>query len=295
MVTLGNFQVRSSKQLRSEIRYDTFTDINTLNNYYLSRPNSIKIFESFSWTNFKWSESYIRSRFQLAKDYKNKVNGLVFLLQEEVYKPSRTPQVSPSTANGNSYQLEGVTIPAMPGNEDVYFTALLTAWKNLCASLGKKAVILGSPAVCSDDDVWIYMYGSSAINYIANNYDMIYLYHFPITKSFAQGSLCTQQNGNPGKYDASSYIKFWRNKGFKGLINYLLVTKFAKGVGTTDYATVEADFINAANAGVDIISTYPYINEANNDNDATERMIQIYNNYNPTTCKSITCNFTITN
>lgn len=292
MVEIGNFQLKYPSQIKPEIKYDTFTDTTTLNNYYSSRPNSIKILEFFDWSSFNWSQSYIKSRFTMAESYKNKVDGLVFLLQEEVYKPSKTPQSNISTANGPSYTLENTIIPQMPGNEDSYFVALLTAWKKLCVRLKKKCILLGSPAVCSDDSVWEYIYGNPAINYISSNFDMIYLYHFPITIQNATGSNCTQQNGKTGKYDAKSYIQFWRKKGFNKLINYLLVTKFAKGVGTADNAVVEADFVSALNAGADIISCYPFKNELNNDHDATTRLISLYNKYN-TSCKAISLNFSI--
>lgn len=298
MVEIGNFQVRSSSQLKSEISYDTFTDTTTLNNYYLSRPNSYKILESFDWGRFNWSKSYIESRFTLAESYKNKVNGLVFLMQEEIYKPSKSPLTSKSTLNKTSYVIEGVTIPAMPANptdsqEDAYILSLLKAWKALCKRLKKDSVLLGCAAACENDSVWSYMYGSPAINYIAANFNMIYVYGFPDTLAFANGATCSSQYVQSGKKDAKSRINFWRNKGFNGKINYILTTKFKKGIGTTDYAAVKADFISAADAGANIISTYPFINEANNDNLASSRLIKLKNEYEPSACKSISLNFSI--
>lgn len=274
MVLLGNLQINGSAAQRNPIfLYDTFTDIGSLK---YSRSGTLKILEHYSYPGFSFSKAYIKSRFDLAVKYASQVDGLVFLLQEEIYKPSRTPQVSSASANGSSYTLEGVTIPAMPGNEDGYFVALLTAWKRLCIRLGKKAVLLGSPAVCSDDGVWPYMYGSQGISYIAANFDMIYLYHFPVTLSQAQGAICTQMNKNPGKNDAASYIRYWKGKGFRGLINYILVTKFSDFPGSTDINVIRADFKSAADSGADIISTYPYANGVYSNTDAVKRILDIY-------------------
>lgn len=275
MVSLGNFQINgSAAQKNPLIRYDTFTDVGSLRN---ARTGTIRILEHFGFGN--WSESYIRSRFSLAAQYASQVDGLIFLLQEEIYKPSRTPQTSAGTVQGG-YSIEGVNIPS--SNEDAYILALLTAWKKMCARLGKKAVICGSPAVCSDDAIWSWMYGAAGVSYIAQNYDMIYLYHYPQTVSASQGATCTQMNGNPGKNDAASYIKFWRGRGFKGLINYILITKFSNWPGSTDMNVIRADF-KSANAGADIISTYPYSNGVYSNSDAVGRMLQIAAEYGGST------------
>lgn len=265
MVVLGNMQINgSAAQNNPAITCDTFTDTGSLK---YARPGTVRILEQFGFGN--WSESYIRSRFALAEKYASQVDGLILLLQEEVYKPSRTPQTSATTLQGG-YSIEGVNIPS--SNEDAYFLALLTAWKKLCVRLGKKACICGSLAVCSDDGVWAWMYGSLGVSYIAQNYDMIYLYHYPQTVAVAQGATCTQMNGNPGKNDAASYIKFWRGRGFNGLINYILT-------GSTDFNVIRADFKSAVDAGADIISTYPYANGVYSNSDAVGRMLQIAAEY----------------
>jgi len=89
-------------------------------------------------------------------------------MQEEIYKPSRSPLVNKSTLNTTSYTIEGITIPAMSANptdaqEDAYLLALLKAWKALCNRLGKDAVLLGCAAGCEDDSIWSYMYGSQQL------------------------------------------------------------------------------------------------------------------------------------
>lgn len=272
---LGNFQINGSAAQKDPIiKYDTFTDTGSLK---YARPGTTKILEQFSYPGFSFSQAYIRGRFALAIKYASQVDGLIFLMQEEVYKPSRTFQVRADSANGPAYVLEGVTIPGMPGNEDAYFVSLLQAWKNLCTRLGKKAVICGSPAVCSDDAIWPYMYGSAGVSYIASYFDLIYLYHFPTTLSLAQGATCTQMNKKPGKNDAASYIRYWRSMGYRGLINYILVTKFSDFPGSTDINVIRADFKSAADAGADIISTYPYANGVYSNSDAVQRMIDILN------------------
>jgi len=271
MVLLGNFQINGSAAQKDKlIGVDTFTDVGSLANV---RANTTKILNVYGFTS--WSQADITAKFNRAIKYASKVDGLVFL-GEEHYKPSRTPQTNPATANGPAYTLEGVTIPAMPAaGEDAYILALLKAWLAMCKRLGKKAWICGSPAVCSDPAIWPYQYGNAGIDYIAKNYNGIFLYHYPTTLSLAQGATCNQQNGNPGKNDAKSYIDFWRGKGFTGSINYILVTKFPDFPGSQDYNVIKADFKNALDAGANIISTYPYANGVYSNSEAVPRMLKI--------------------
>jgi len=271
MVEIGNFQINgSSQQKDSRFTYDIFTDTGSLSR---ARAGTYKILNLFGFTS--WSQIAIKTKFSIAEQYASQVNGLVWI-GEEWYKPSRTPQINPATAQGN-YTLEGINIPS-PSNEDDFILALLRAWKNMCNRLGKDAWICGSPAVCSDDAVWPWMYGNAAIPYMATNYNMI-LYHYPTTLSAAQGTTCKQQNGNPGKNDAASYIKFWKGKGVKKII-YNLTTKFPNSPGTTDINVIRADFKSAADAGANIISTYPYANGISSDGSAASRLIEILNWYN---------------
>jgi len=271
MVEIGNFQINSSIQQKDpRLKTHIFTDTGSLSQNLIG----FKILDLFGFTS--WSQAAITAKFNTAISNASKVDGLVFL-GEEWYKPSRTPQISTRSAQGG-YTIEGVAIPS-PSNEDQFILALLKAWVAMCRRLGKKAVLCGSPAVCSDDAVWTWMYGSPAVSYIASNFDIIILYHYPTTLSAAQGAACTQQNKNPGKNDARSYISYWKEKGFKGKIIYIIVTKFPDFPGSTDINVIKADFKSAADAGADTIVTYPYANGVYSDGSAATRLIDIYNWY----------------
>jgi len=274
-VEIGNFQINgSSQQKDSRLTWDIFTDTGSLSR---ARPNTTKILNLFGFTS--WSKASIEAKFNTAIANAHKVNGLVFL-GEEWYKPSHTPQMSASSAQGG-YTIEGVSIPS-PSNEDQFILALMKAWVAMCRRLGKKAVLCGSPAVCSDNAVWPWMYGSPAISYIASHFDIIILYHYPTTLPEAQGVSCKQDNGNTGYRDAKSYIKFWQGQGFMGKIIYLLITKFPNFPGSTDINVIRADFKSAADnmrLG-DVIVTYPYANGVYSDGSAATRLIDIYNWYN---------------
>jgi len=214
---LGNFQVNgSSVQANSRIRYDTFTDIQSLK--YV-RPGTTRILEHFGWGN--WSQSWIRSRFTLAQQHASKVDGLIFLLHEEVYKPSRTSQMPRSSVQGG-YTIEGITIPS-PSNEDNYLLALLQAWKKLCVRLGKKAVLCGNAAGCEASTIWDYIYGKPAMDYIVQNYDVMYVAAYPTSVDYAKGKACTTQY-TTGYMDAKSRIAYLRARGFKKTIIYVMVT-----------------------------------------------------------------------
>lgn len=299
MVEIGNFQFRNSAdQNNSKIKYDTHTDINSLN---YRRSGSIKILESFNfpprgkpWDSsyFNWSESYIRSRFSLAEQHSSKVDYLVFLLHEEIYLLSMTSgwqKVPISTANGNAYIIEGIPIPKMPeAGESAFLVALLKAWKSLCNRLNKKAAILGCAAPYEPNVAigWKNLYSQNGLNYIAKNYDMIYIYRFPVTKSQAE---CSTKG-----YCSKEFIEYWRNTlGFTGKINYILDTYFSNTVGSLDYNVIKADFVTAANSGADIVSAYPFKNVKDNDSFATSRLIQIFNEYQPSSCQQISCNLSI--
>ena len=283
-VHLGNFGFMGAKpQLNKSIEFDTSNYKGALG---MKRPGVFTTVQHFSFPGFSWSKEYIINRFKLAEELAAKgADGLIFLLQEEIYRPSATPQVKRQSANGSAYSIKTSkgnygTIPSMPGNEDAYFLALLKAWKKLSATLGKKAVIVGCSAECEASDVWDYLYTRAGVKFIAENFDMIYLYHYPSSASLAKGASCTNSYTNrKGTHDAASYIRFWRNQGFQGLVNYLLVTKFANGVGTTKKSVVRADFVNAVKAGANIISCYPYISGKDNDTLAVDRMLDIYRGY----------------
>lgn len=292
MVSLGNFQVWSKTQQKSAITFDTFTDTNTLKAF--NRKNATRIYESFNRKIFTWSQEYIRDIFYKAEQNKNYADYLVFLLQEEIYTLSETqrifPNIKASSANGSSYTIEGVKIPKMPdAGESAYLLALLKAWHALCKRLNKKSAILGCPAVYDADPKSTFeeIYTKSGITYIKDNYDMFYIYKFPTTgkaKTFG--------------YRAKEPLDYWRKTlGYTGKINYILDTYFGKynglDVGSQNYNTIFDDFENAADNGADIISCYPSINMINGDSLATDRLIKIANEYQPTQCKQIVCNFTI--
>jgi len=274
LVEIGNFQINgSSQQKDSRLTWDIFTDTGSLSR---ARAGTKKILNVFGFTS--WSEASIRDKFKTATDNASKVDGLSW--PEEWYKPSRTPQMSAGSAQGG-YTIEGVVIPS-PSNEDQYILALLKAWVAMCRRLGKKAVLCGSPAVCSDNAVWPWMYGSPAVSYITAYFDIIILYHYPTTLAAAQGASCKQSNGNTGYNDAKSYIKFWHGQGFMGKIIYLLITKFPNFPGSTDINVIRADFKSAADnmRMGDVIVTYPYANGVYSDGSAASRLIDIYNWYN---------------
>lgn len=280
---LGIFQNNGSIKDNSLLEYWSLTDTQSINSV---PPGKVKILQSYCFPNFRWDKAFIQSRFDLAVKYSSQVDYLVFLLQEEIYTPERSTgfqQVPLSSANGSAYILEGVTIPAMPSaGSEAFFLALLQAWKALCIRLGKGMALCGSPASCSDDAVWPYVYGNSGVSFIAGNVDLLFLYHYPPSISLAQGATCTQMNGNPGKNNAKSYIDFWRGCGYKGLINYIITTRFPDNVGTTDINIIDADFKNAYDNlnNTDIVSSYPYANGVFSDSSAIPRLITLYNKYN---------------
>ncbi len=270
MIEIGNFQINGSNQQKdSRLTIHIFTDTGSLS----ANLSGFKILNLFGFTS--WSKANVEAKFNTAITNASKVNGLVWM-GEEWYKPSRTPQMLASSAQGG-YTLEGVAIPS-PSNEDQFILALLKAWKAMCNRLGKRAIICGSPAVCSDDAVWPWMYGSPAVSYIAANFDII-LYHYPTTLAAAQGANCNQQNGKTGKNDAKSYIQYWKGQGLKGDIIYLLISKFPNFQGSTDINVIRADFKSAADAGAKYIVTYPYANGILSDGSAASRLIEINNWY----------------
>lgn len=280
MVELGNFQVITTSQNRSEIKYNSLTDIYSLNR----KGDKTTILQSFDFPNFKWNQSYIKSRFDLAEKYKDQADYLVFLMQEEIYQPTASTgfqKVPLSSANGNSYQLEGVTIPQMPQSGSAnYFISLLKAWKSLCTRLNKKCAILGCPASKTVDIPGLYnwIYTTEGTKYISQKYDMVYIYRYPTSIQKA--------NGTEPYYNAKPFIEYWRKTlNYKGIINYILDTKFT-GTGSSDINTIKEDFKDAADNSADIISAYPFINQSSKDTKATDRLIQIakeYNQSNPPT------------
>lgn len=275
MVEIGNFQINGSIQQRDpRLTTHIFTDVGSLS----QNLSGFKILNLFGFTS--WSRASIEEKFNTAIANAYKVNGLVFL-GEEWYKPSRTPQMNPGVAQGG-YTIEGVEIPS-PSNEDQFILALLKAWVSMCRRLGKKAVLCGSPAVCSDNAIWPWMYGSPAVSYIASHFDIIILYHYPTTVALAQGASCTQTNGKTGKNDAKSYIQYWKGQGFTGDFIYILITKFKDFEGSSDINVIRADFKSAADAGAKTIVTYPYANGVYSDGSAASRLIEINNWYNSIT------------
>ncbi len=294
MVALGNFQVKSAIQQRSEITYDTFSDTNSLKTFNRTKTSTnqtvTRIYHAFNLKYFNWSESYIRDRFAAAETNAKYADYLVFLLQEEVYTLTETHRlwnIEPSTANGNAYTIEGVTIPKMPNaGESAFLLALLKAWHALCNRLNKKSAILGCPTGYEPNPQQVFetIYTSQCLNYISQNYDMIYIYRYPITGK-----------GNTQNYRAKEFIDYWRKTlNYTGKINYILDTLFGVNNGSSNYITIKDDFKNAADNGADIISTYPSVNMiTQNDFDATPRMIQIYNELYPNQCNPVSCNFTI--
>lgn len=277
-VKLGNFQKNGTPEQDNDLlTLDYFTDFWSLSKY--KRNGVYTIAEQFRFPGFSFSRKAMEDIFALFRNNKDKIDGFTVFGQEEIFLPSRTPQVSPTTTYGSSYMLEGVNIPAMPGNETAYFVALLTAWKKMCVELGKDFVVCGSPAVCSDDAVWDYMYSKEGAKYIAEHADKIVIYHYPTTLAEAQGTDCKQANKNIGKRDAKSYITQWRNRGFKGDFIYILVTEFPDNAGTSDINVIKADFKRAADnlTEKDTIVTYPYAHKSGGG--AVKRMIGIYKEY----------------
>ncbi len=292
MVNLGNFQVINTSQNRPEIKYNSLTDI-----YSLTRKgNKTTILQSFDFPNFRWSQSYIKSRFALAEKYKDQTDYLVFLMQEEIYQPTASTgfqKVPLESANGSSYQLEGITIPSMPSAGSAnYFIALLKAWKNLCIKLNKKAALCGCPISKTTDLPGLYnwIYTTEGTKFVAQNYDMVFIYRYPTTLNRA--------NGTEPYYNAKPFIDYWRKElNYNGIINYILDTQFT-GTGSSNTTVIKADFQNAADnlRPTDIISAYPFVNQSSNDTNATSRLIQIANEYNSThqnSCSNITCSFTV--
>lgn len=242
-----------------------------------AKPGSFKILQQYRYPGASWSKQSILDIYKVAEANKDKVDGFIPFLQEEMYRPGATPQISITTATGSAYMLEGVNIPSMPGNESAFFLAHLKAWKNFCNRLGKKAVLCGCSAECENDGIWNYLYTAEGVDFIAKNFDIIILYHYPSTVAQAQGASCTNKyNNQTGLRNAKSYIDFWRKKGYNGKILYLLVTKFANGVGTTNLDVIKADFKDAADNlwDGDGIITYPYTVEEK-DNLAVKRMLDI--------------------
>lgn len=286
-VHLGNFgYMGAAAQWNKSIEYDACGYKGALDQ---KRPGVFTVVQHYSYPGFSWKKDYILRRFKLAEELADKgADGLVFLLQEEIYRPSATFQVDPETAKGDGYTIVTARgtygdIPAVRNikeDEGAYFLALLKAWKRLSKSLKKTAVVVGCSAECEADDVWDYLYTKPGVEYIARKFGMIYLYHYPATKELATGAACTNAyTKKKGTHNAASYINFWRKKGFQGLINYLLVTKFSNNVGTTKESVVEKDFQNAVEAGADIISCYPYVSGKDNDTLAVERMLRIFKRY----------------
>lgn len=292
MVELGNFGVSNlSTQNKPQITYDTFIDTWSLKNK--SRPNTTKIYQSFNLDIFTWKQEYIKDIFKKAEDNKDYTDYLVFLLQEEVYTLIETQRLwglSPSTANGSSYTIEGVIIPKMPdAGEEAYLLALLKAWHALCIRLNKKSAILGCPIGYEPNPQYAFEhnYTKDGITYIAKNYDMVYIYRYPTTGKASKFG-----------YRAKEYLEYWRNTlNYTGKINYNLDTFFGvyhnTDVGSLDYNTIKEDFINAADNGADIISCYKSINMLENDDKATARLLQIANEYQPNQCNQTICHLTI--
>ena len=273
MVELGNVQINGSNQQKdSRLKWDLFTDIGSLTRI---RPGTTKILQSYGYGT--WSQIWLKNRFTLAENNKNKVDGLVFLLMEEIYKISRTPQMSVSSAKGG-FTIEGISIPS-PSNEDNYILALLKAWVVLCKRLGKKSVLFGTGAFCEANGIWDYMYGKPGMDYIISNFDIIVVYGYPNTLAGAQGGSCSTQYTPSGKTDAKSRISYIRSRGFTKTIIYIVVTKFADGAGTTNLDIIKADFKSAADAGANVIVSYGYTNGVYSDGNAASRLIDINNWY----------------
>ncbi len=283
MVALGNFQIWSKSQHRDEIIYDTFTDTDSLTKRSRTKTSSgqqvYKIYESFNRKIFTWKKEYIKDMFYKGETNAKYADYLVFLLQEEIYTLTETQRlwgVSPSTANGNAYTIEGVVIPKMPdAGEEAYLLALLKAWHALCNRLGKKSAIIGCPAGYETDPKSIFekIYTIDGLNYIKDKYDMVYIYKYPPTGK-----------ANTYGYRAKEFIDYWKNTlGYNGKINYLLSTYFGTyksvDVGSYGYDSVFQDFKNAADNGADIISAYPSVNMLNEDTQAIDRLIKISKEY----------------
>jgi hypothetical protein len=274
-IELGTFQRSASNadQNSNKIMYDLFADtrVNTLH-----RSSPVKtILQFFDLPGFSWSPSFIKGRFALARQYASKTDYLVFLMEEEIVQPSASSWYSGwmnNLANHPGYPGSGVQIvDSITGatvdwsaSSEQFFLQLLIAWKLMCDDLGKKTAIVGDGTGNNPTDFFPWIYGNSGVDYIAKNYDMIFCYAFPTSANQAncQNYQC-----------AKNKIQFWKSRGFTGLINYVLTTD---QFGAND-AAVKADFINAANAGADIISCYPY--KRTGDLLATARMIQIYDEY----------------
>lgn len=277
---LGNFQKSNADpatQNNPKITYDAFTD-GRVDNFHRSSPvQTILEYYVDSWD---WSPSGIQARFKLARDNAGKTDYLAFLMNEEIVQPSRSGwYILPDGRNwrfpggyggySTSYGVqtfEGVPVNYGAGSTG-FFLDMLKAWKQLCLNLNKKCALVGDAQ--SPNSFYNDMYGADGVKYIAQNFDMIYLYAYPTSVS----------NANCGNgICAKSKIDFWRGLGFNGKINYLLTTDQFGG----NDAIVAADFKNAADAGADIISTYPY--KRVGDTLATARMMQIWDNYKAAGC-----------
>ncbi len=288
MVALGNFQMFynnsnyriADSQKRPEISYDTFTDTGSL---ALARPNTVKIYESFALSKFSWRKSYIQSIFQKAYANRNKAHYFVFLLQEEIYLPSQSSgwqHIPNDYTKDPTYVIEGSTIHTDRG-EVHYLNDLLRAWHkfiyNLKDSSGrimeKKVAIMGCPRTfnVSTKTIFETAYNIENLNYIAKEYDMVYLYRYPPTgKSLSTG------------YRAKEFIDYWRKTlNYKRTINYILDTYFGGSTGSNDYNTILNDFRDAANSGAHVISAYPftYINDKSSYTKGAPRLVQIYKDY----------------
>lgn len=275
MVKLGNFQVKTKEQNLPQIDYNTLTDTNSL----ALKGDKIIIYESFHYPGFSWRKDFIIDRFNLAYQYASEVDFLVFLDQEEIYQPTESDGwqgVPLSSANGPAYMLEGIEIPAMPqAGSAKFFLALLQAWFVMCVRLNKGAAIIGCPVtkMLNPSVIFEASYTKEGLKFIAENYQMIYLYRYPTSLSRANG----QEKG----YCASELINYFRKDlGYEGQINYILDALFT-GTGSADYNVVKADLHNAANAlrDDDIISAYPFIKQKDNDTLATKRLIKINEEY----------------
>lgn len=269
---IGNMQKSnddSATQNNPKITYDTFTDAR-VNDFHRGSPvQTVLEFYSYTWS---WAPDKLLARFQLAKNYASKTDYVSFLMDEELVQPASSwwyagwrPGFVGAPGFSSSYgvrNFEGVSVDYGAGSA-AFYLQLLKAWKQLCINIGKKCAMLGDAQ--SDSSFYATMYGSAGVDYIAQNFDMIYLYSYPSTVSQANcgSGIC-----------AKSKIDFWRGKGFTGKINYIL-TNEQFGAGSD--AVVEADFKNAADNGADIISAYPY--KHSGDTLATARMISIWDAY----------------
>lgn len=289
MVELGNFKIKSVVQNKKEIKWDTFTDISSLINF--RRSNTKIVLETFNfpgqnpWTiyNFNWSPKYITDRFKLVQKYASQVDYLIFLLQEEIYLPSQSTgfqKVPNDYKNYPSYQIPEASNMWIHTNKgEVHFYCdLLRAWHKMCYNLGKKTAICGCPVETSDPKITFErVYSPDALKIIAKEYDMVYLYKYPISKS---KSSCTSNGCKTRGYCAKEVIDYWRKTlYFKGKINYILDTYFGSNNGSLEYNTIMEDFYCATNSGAHIISAYPFINYKNNDTKGASRLIQIKNAY----------------